>query len=71
MNNTVLITGGLGYIGSHIYLSLLKKNYYPIIVDNLSTSDVTILKNSFKKGTGKVSSYHIFYYIYDLWEIFQ
>ena len=44
MNNTVLITGGLGYIGSHIYLSLLKKNYYPIIIDDLSTSDLTIIK---------------------------
>jgi UDP-glucose 4-epimerase len=34
----VLITGGLGYIGSHSSLELLKAGYNIIIIDNLSNS---------------------------------
>ena len=33
----VLITGGAGFIGSHITDLLIKKNYQVVIVDNLST----------------------------------
>ncbi len=33
----VLVTGGAGFIGSHIVDLLLKKNYEVVIVDNLST----------------------------------
>lgn len=33
---TILLTGGLGYIGSHIAVELLELNYRVIIVDNLS-----------------------------------
>jgi len=35
---TVLVTGGLGYIGSHICVDLLKSNYNIIIIDNLSNT---------------------------------
>ncbi len=34
----ILLTGGLGFIGSTIILKLIEKNYKPIIIDNLSTS---------------------------------
>ena len=30
---TILLTGGLGYIGSHIALELLNNNYNIIIID--------------------------------------
>ena len=30
----ILITGGAGYIGSHICIELLNANYNPIIIDN-------------------------------------
>ncbi|MFD0749628.1 UDP-glucose 4-epimerase GalE [Mucilaginibacter calamicampi] len=40
----VLVTGGLGYIGSHTVVELLKANYQPIIVDNLSNSKLGMLK---------------------------
>jgi UDP-glucose 4-epimerase len=33
---TVLVTGGAGYIGSHIVLSLLKSGYHPVVLDDLS-----------------------------------
>ena len=35
----ILITGGLGYIGSHLALNLLENNYEVVILDNLSKSD--------------------------------
>ena len=35
-----LVTGGLGYIGSHICIELLSKNYNLIIIDNLSNSKI-------------------------------
>ena len=30
----ILITGGLGYIGSHLALNLLENNYEVVILDN-------------------------------------
>lgn len=41
----ILLTGGLGYIGSHICLLLLQKKYNVIIVDNLSNSKIDTLYN--------------------------
>jgi len=35
----ILVTGGAGYIGSHIVRDLGEKNYNPIIFDNLSTGN--------------------------------
>lgn len=39
----ILVTGGLGYIGSHTVVELVKAGYEPVIVDNLSNSNVKIL----------------------------
>src|SRR5690606_9906870 len=39
----VIVTGGLGYIGSHTVVSLLEDNFEVMIVDNLSNSKVEIL----------------------------
>jgi UDP-glucose 4-epimerase len=36
-NNTVLVTGGAGYIGSHVLLSLLDAGFEVVTIDNLST----------------------------------
>ena len=33
---SILVTGGLGYIGSHIVYQLLELDYSVIIIDNLS-----------------------------------
>ncbi|HSB04141.1 MAG TPA: UDP-glucose 4-epimerase GalE [Thermodesulfobacteriota bacterium] len=35
--STILITGGAGYIGSHVVKELLKKGHRPIVYDNLQT----------------------------------
>jgi UDP-glucose 4-epimerase len=35
----ILVTGGLGYIGSHTCVALIEAGFEPLIVDNLSNSD--------------------------------
>ena len=35
---SVLVTGGLGYIGSHTVVELIKQGYEVVVVDNLSNS---------------------------------
>ena len=39
----ILVTGGLGYIGSHVVLSLVNNGYKVIIIDNLSNCDISVL----------------------------
>ena len=34
----ILVTGGAGYIGSHISLELLRAGYHPVILDNFSNA---------------------------------
>lgn len=40
----ILLTGGLGYIGSHICIELLNNNYNVIIVDNFSNCKFKIIE---------------------------
>ena len=40
----VVVTGGAGFIGSHLVEELLAKNYEVIVVDNFSTGTLTNLK---------------------------
>lgn len=44
--NKVLITGGAGFIGSHIVEKLLENNYNVIIIDNLSSGSIENIPNS-------------------------
>ncbi|MCC8425427.1 UDP-glucose 4-epimerase GalE [Mucilaginibacter sp. UR6-11] len=39
----ILVTGGLGFIGSHTVVELVNSGYEPIIVDDLSNSDPKII----------------------------
>ena len=48
----VLVTGGMGYIGSHTVIQLYEAGYEPIIVDNLVNSKPEVL-NRIEKITGK------------------
>ena len=47
----VLVTGGMGYIGSHTVVQLYEAGYEPIIVDNLVNSKPEVL-NRIEKITG-------------------
>lgn len=42
---TILVTGGLGYIGSHTVVELLNNGFEVVIVDDLSNSEKFILQN--------------------------
>lgn len=41
----ILLTGGLGYIGSHTAVELIESGYDVVIIDNLSNSSITTLDN--------------------------
>ncbi|MCB0430138.1 MAG: UDP-glucose 4-epimerase GalE [Flavobacteriales bacterium] len=47
----IVVTGGMGYIGSHTTVELLQKGYRVTILDNLSTSSVIAL-DGIEKITG-------------------
>lgn len=49
---TILVTGGLGFIGSHTVVELQQSGYEVIIVDNLSNSSIEVL-DRISKITGK------------------
>jgi UDP-glucose 4-epimerase len=40
----ILITGGAGYIGSHTAVSLIEAGFEPIIIDNFSNSNKSVLR---------------------------
>ena len=48
----VLVTGGLGYIGSHTVVELLNTGYEVIVIDNLSNSKIEV-KDKIKEITNK------------------
>ena len=41
----ILVTGGAGFIGSHTIVSLIESGYDPIILDNFSNSERSVLAN--------------------------
>lgn len=53
----ILVTGGLGYIGSHTVVELLNNNYDVVVVDNLYNASLDV-KDSIKKITGKDFKYY-------------
>ncbi|MBX2944690.1 MAG: UDP-glucose 4-epimerase GalE [Cyclobacteriaceae bacterium] len=53
----ILVTGGAGYIGAHTVVELMAAGYDPVIVDNLSASDKTLLAG-IHQITGKVPNFH-------------
>lgn len=48
----ILVTGGLGYIGSHTVIELLNSGYEVVVIDNLSNSK-KIIKEKIESITGK------------------
>src|SRR4030067_3649082 len=43
--STILVTGGAGYIGSHVVKELLKNGRRPIVYDNLQTGHLKAVKD--------------------------
>jgi len=55
----ILVTGGVGYIGSHAIVELLAHNHTVVIVDNLSNSSGEVV-NRLATITGKSIPLHVF-----------
>ena len=51
MKQTILVTGGTGFIGSHTSVELIEAGYEVVIVDNLSNSKIEVL-DGIEKITG-------------------
>lgn len=57
VTKTVLVTGGVGYIGSHTVLELLMAGYEVVIVDNLCNSNLKCLRRVEKLAGRKAIFY--------------
>ena len=44
----ILLTGGAGYIGSHVLLSILNDNHHVYVIDNLSTGNKNLIPKNIK-----------------------
>ena len=53
----ILLTGGLGFIGSHTCVELLNNNYEIIIIDNLSNSSIDVIDKIVK-----ITNKNIYFY---------
>jgi len=56
MSQTILVTGGSGYIGSHTTIALLEKGFEVVIADNLSNSSIKAVQ-AIKTITNKPVSF--------------
>ena len=52
MRQTILVTGGTGFIGSHTVVELMEAGYEVVIIDNLSNSKIEVL-DGIAQITGK------------------
>jgi len=52
MSKKVLITGGLGYIGSHTAVALHNEGFEVVLLDDLSNSSISVL-DGIEKIIGK------------------
>ena len=58
-NKYILVTGGLGFIGSHTCVELLKANYKVIVIDNLSNSRKKNIDRIYKITNKKIIFYKL------------
>ena len=54
---SILVTGGAGFIGSHVVVELVAAGYRPIIIDNFSNSEKSVIANLEKLLSQTVSHY--------------
>ncbi|CAM1363689.1 UDP-glucose 4-epimerase [Tenacibaculum sediminilitoris] len=55
----ILVTGGLGFIGSHTVVELLNDGYEVVIIDNLSNSKIEVLNNIVEITSKKPDFYQL------------
>lgn len=66
---TILITGGAGFIGSHIVKMLQRKGYQPIVIDNLSRGNIQTLSKETLFFEGSVGNQELLNYLFKLYPI--
>lgn len=54
----ILLTGGAGYIGSHIAVALVENGFEPVIVDNLSNSEISVIDAISELAGQAIRFYH-------------
>ena len=54
----ILVTGGLGYIGSHVTVLLLESGVEVLSIDNLENSNIEVL-DRIKEITGKIPVFEL------------
>ena len=59
IKNKILVTGGLGFIGSHVVVELQNEGYEVVIIDNLSNSSEDVL-SGIKSITGQEAMFEKF-----------
>lgn len=59
MKHKILVTGGVGYIGSHTTVELIEQGFEVIIIDNLSNSEASMI-DRIEKITGVRPKLYVF-----------
>ena len=59
MKEKILVTGGIGFIGSHTVVELINIGHEVVIIDDLSNSDIKVLDN-IEKISGKKPTFYQF-----------
>jgi UDP-glucose 4-epimerase len=68
----ILVTGGAGFIGSHVLVELANSGYHPVVLDNFSNSDAQAIERVEKLTGQSVTAYEADYQnIEKLREIFK
>jgi len=65
----VLVTGGAGYIGSHVVQELVKSGYTPIVYDNLSTGHVDAVSEDVQLIEGDIHDMNFLKHVMGEYEI--
>lgn len=57
MNSTILVTGGAGFIGSHVCYELLSSNYDVVVIDSLENSSIDSIKSLEQQFDKEIPTY--------------
>ena len=65
----VLVTGGAGYIGSHVVQELVKNGYTPIVYDNLSTGHIDAVSEDVQLVEGDIHDMNFLKHVMGEYEV--
>lgn len=68
-DSAILVTGGCGYIGSHILLTLLENGQRPVVIDDLSTGSKKLLPEDVDFFSGSIGDISLLNEIFKKYKI--